>query len=91
MKKTNPQERPEGARKDQPDQDRPPPLAVFLLSKALPPEERENVLGDLEEAWCDVPTFGVAILLLAASATMASLVPALRATRLDPVTVLAEN
>jgi len=40
---------------DPPERREPPRLAVFLLSKALPPEERESVLGDLEEVWAALP------------------------------------
>jgi putative ABC transport system permease protein len=40
-----------GNRTDPPERRGPPRLAAFLLSKALPTEERESVLGDMEEAW----------------------------------------
>jgi putative ABC transport system permease protein len=36
----------------------------------------------------DLTTFGVVSLIMAAAATLASLIPAIRATRVDPIKVL---
>lgn len=54
--KGDPPEGAKGKQIDPPRQDRPPSLAAFLLSKALPSDERENVLGDLEQAWYEEST-----------------------------------
>jgi len=64
-------------------------LAAGILAAFWAVELLRSFLFEISP-W-DIPTFGIALLLLATSAMVASLVPALRATRLDPLRSLSKG
>ena len=64
------------------------PTLVADLARTAPREQLSTLVQDVRHAWRDPLTFAVTALALAGVAGLACTVPAVRATRIDPVIAL---